>query len=36
MTESIIQPEPFPEDFCVFDIIVEQTDKVNLTLLINK
>ena len=22
MAESIIQPEPFPKDFCIFDIIV--------------
>ena len=24
MTESIIQPEPFREDFCMLDIIVEK------------
>ena len=22
MTESVIEPEPFPKDFCVFDSIV--------------
>ena len=22
MTESIIQPEPFPKDFCICDVIV--------------
>ena len=26
MTESIIQPESFPKDFCMFDIIVVKTD----------
>ena len=26
MTESIIQHEPFPKDFCVFDIVVIYID----------
>ena len=26
MTESIIQPETFPTDFCMFAIIVVQSD----------
>ena len=26
MTESIIKPEVFPKDFCIFDIIVVQID----------
>ena len=26
MTESIIQAEPFPKDFCMFDIIVVKID----------
>ena len=26
MTESIIQPEPFPREFCVFDITVPYID----------
>ena len=26
MTESVIQPEPFPKDFCMFDIIVVDID----------
>ena len=23
LTESVIQPEPFPKNFCIVDIIVE-------------
>ena len=28
MTESIIQPEPCPEDFCMFDTIVLQISTI--------
>ena len=26
MTESVIQPEPYPRDFCMFNIIALKTD----------
>ena len=32
MTESIIQPEPFPKDFCIFYIIVVQVDSNTLSI----